>query len=165
MKLWSLARPLLFVALILTVSCSSSHTGPGTEKGNTALSIVGSDTNKTVIDIEDYKGKVLVIDFWATWCPPCREKVPSLIKAQEKYGDKGVQVLGISLDRGLSALTDFEESEGLNYPSIYYGADDIAKDYKIRSIPTILILNKEGVITYRGHRPNLDKEIEKALNN
>lgn len=105
--------------------------------------------------LSDYSGKVVIIDFWATWCGPCRKGIPDLIKLKEDYSDKGVEVIGISLDgitRDGSTVNDivpFIKEFNINYP-IVQGTNKIVKDYgSIRSIPTSFVIDQKGNIVSR----------------
>jgi len=96
-----------------------------------------------------FRGKVLIIDFWATWCPPCRKAIPHLVSMKQKYGDKGFEVLGVSLDEGpdvLSTVKAFAQEQGVNYP-IVIGDQNIANSYGgINGIPRFFIVDKNGYI-------------------
>jgi peroxiredoxin len=102
-------------------------------------------TDGKTIKLSDYKGKVVIIDFWATWCPPCRRGIPDLISIQKEYKKKMV-VIGISLDaeNTIKDVPGFIKENGINYP-IVYGDDKVVADYGgIRSIPTSFVIDKEG---------------------
>lgn len=103
-----------------------------------------STAGKTV-KLSDYKGKIVIVDFWATWCPPCRKGVPDLIDLQNKYKDKLV-IIGISLDYGKTKddVKPFMKNYGINYPVVYYD-EKVLNDYGgIESIPTSFIIDKDG---------------------
>ena len=99
------------------------------------------------VKLSDYKGKVVIIDFWATWCPPCRKGIPDLISIQNEFKDK-VVIIGISLDREktIKDVPGFVKSYGINYP-VVYGDDKVVTDYGgIQSIPTAFAIDKNGNI-------------------
>ncbi len=99
------------------------------------------------IKLTDYKGKIVILDFWATWCPPCRRGIPDLISIQKEYKKK-VVVIGISLDRDktIKDVPGFMKEYGVNYP-VVYGDDKIVVDYGgIRSIPTSFVVDQKGNI-------------------
>ena len=112
----------------------------------------------TVISLSDYKGKVVLIDFWATWCPPCIKGIPDLIEIKEELKGTDFEVIGISLDgytRGGATknnVSPFMKEKGINYP-IVLGDEQVAQLYGgIRSIPTSFVIDKEGYIVsyYQG---------------
>jgi peroxiredoxin len=123
------------------------------------------------ITLSQYRGKVVLLDFWATWCGPCMQSIPELVRIQEKYKDKGLVVLGVSMDT-LSQADDgqiqkFMRTFGITYPvmrddgkvsSIYFGDSPAA-------IPTMHIINREGKIieTISGFSPGVVPKIVEDL--
>jgi cytochrome c biogenesis protein CcmG/thiol:disulfide interchange protein DsbE len=106
-----------------------------------------SDLNGNTVKLSDYKGNVVIIDFWATWCGPCRRGIPEFIELQDEYGEDNLTILGISVDQGdLSVVPAFAEKYGINYPILYANQDVQRKYGPIRSIPTAFIIDKEGKV-------------------
>ena len=103
-------------------------------------------TEGKTIRLSDYKGKVIILDFWATWCGPCRKGIPDLIAIQKEFG-KDVVVIGISLDEGTKKdVVPFMQTIGINYP-IAYGTLEVTEQYGgIDGIPTSFVINKNGEI-------------------
>ncbi|WP_304131844.1 TlpA disulfide reductase family protein [Ignavibacterium album] len=99
------------------------------------------------IRLSDYRGKIVIIDFWATWCPPCRKGIPDLISLQEEF-KKDLVVIGISLDQQntIKDLKPFIENYKINYP-VVLGDEKVVKDYGgISAIPTSFIIDQKGNI-------------------
>ena len=99
------------------------------------------------IKLSDYRGKIVIIDFWATWCPPCRKGIPDLISLQDEF-KKEVVVIGISLDQQntIKDLKPFIENYKINYP-VVLGDEKVVKDYGgISAIPTSFIIDQKGNI-------------------
>jgi len=94
--------------------------------------------------IELLKGKVVIVDFWATWCPPCRQEIPGFVELQKTYGDKGLVVVGLSLDDETEAVSEFYKAQKLNYPVFVVGQDTTTAWGNIEAIPTTFILDKAG---------------------
>lgn len=128
---------------------STSSEQTTTEGKTLAPDFTLKDLSGNEVGPASFRGKVLVIDFWATWCPPCREAIPHLISMKQKYGDQGFEVLGVSMDKGpdaLSTVKTFAQEQGVNYP-IVIGNQTIANSYGgISGIPTFFIVDKNGYI-------------------
>ncbi|MEW6652246.1 MAG: TlpA disulfide reductase family protein [Bacteroidota bacterium] len=115
------------------------------------------------------KGKVVLVDFWATWCPPCRKGVPDLVELKKKYGSKGFEIVGISLDgpQTKKEVVPFIKEYGINYP-VVYGNEAVTISYGgVQSIPTAFIIDKQGKIVarYVGLKPKevYEEHIKKLL--
>lgn len=119
----------------------------------------------------DYAGKVMIIDFWATWCPPCRKEIPGFIELQKEYADQGLVVLGFSFDKDEDVHDKWVKEQGLNYPSVFAReGDGLAavrafqeKIGEIRGIPTTLVVDRQGNIVYKhvGYAPK--EEFERII--
>lgn len=114
--------------------------------------------------LSDFKGRVVILDFWATWCPPCREEIPHFASLYDEYRDKGLDVIGIAMDRNPGmVLPDFIKDNGINYP-ILLGNQDIYDSYGgIAAIPTTFIIDKEGNIRKKYIGYNEKEVFEKDL--
>ncbi len=115
------------------------------------------------------KGKVYVIDFWASWCGPCRESMPHLFAMKRKYGSEGVEFAGISIDEDADAATNYLQQLGKALP-IYFAIDNRGQTWTAwgraagrDSIPTTFIVGKDGKIAWIGHPLRLEPELKKAL--
>jgi thiol-disulfide isomerase/thioredoxin len=119
------------------------------------------------VRLSDYKGRVVLLEFWATWCGPCRMSAPGLEKLYKAYKDQGLVVLAVSVDQGgWDGVKAFISEVGITY-TVLKGTDDVSSDYQVRSIPMLLVLNKEGRVTKRylgyGGDDDLEKEIKAIL--
>jgi len=106
-----------------------------------------SATNGKTLKLSDYKGKVRIVDFWATWCPPCRGEIPHFVDLQKKYAKQGLQVIGICVDQdGPSVVSKFMADNHINYP-VAMADDAITGAYGgIRGIPTTFVVDRDGNI-------------------
>ena len=93
--------------------------------------------------VEDEKGKVLILNFWATWCAPCRAEIRDLVRIRQDYSPDRVSIIGISLDFNPRAVPDFMERKNMNYP-VYISSQDVMDAYDITGIPYTLIYDAEG---------------------
>ena len=108
------------------------------------FTLPGTDGN--LINLADYKGKIVIVDFWATWCPPCRKGIPDLIDLKKKYGNDLV-IIGVSVDTdSKDEVVPFIKEYGINYPVVYGNMSVYAQYGGIRSIPTSFIINQEGKV-------------------
>ena len=128
------------------------------------LSFTAADGRK--VNLADLRGKVVLIDFWATWCPPCIEEVPALVETYEKFKDRGFEIVGISLDSDKSALQKFTAENKMTWPQIFDGKgweNEMAQRFKIQSVPTMWLLDRQGKLVDASPRRQLDKAVESAL--
>jgi thiol-disulfide isomerase/thioredoxin len=111
------------------------------------------------VQLSDFKGKVVVLDFWATWCPPCRAEIPDFVALQKQYGDKGLVIVGVSLDQGGPDLvTKFMQAHGMDYP-VVMGNEQISDEYGgIQGIPTTFVIDRQGKIV-SSHIGETDKSV------
>jgi thiol-disulfide isomerase/thioredoxin len=101
------------------------------------------------ITLSQLKGKVVLLDFWATWCGPCRESIPHLIQLYKDYHGNGFELVGMDLDRGdVETVRRFVQSLNIPYP-ILVTPDDVARSYKVSGIPATILIDKEGRIRER----------------
>ncbi|MFZ5774053.1 MAG: TlpA disulfide reductase family protein [Thermodesulfobacteriota bacterium] len=104
----------------------------------------------TTIDSNSYQGQALLVNFFATWCPPCRQEIPSLVSLQKEYGPKGFTVIGISTDQGGSSLVaKFAKKMEINYPVVMSDSATPTAFGGILGIPTSFLVNKEGNVVKR----------------
>ncbi len=126
------------------------------------------DLDGKTVRLSDFKGKPVLIDFWATWCPPCRASIPEIEKLYKKYSSKGLVVFGISLDEGdWDAVKSFAAEVGITYP-VLKANEDVASQFQVRSIPMVVIFNKEGKIVKRylglsGDDTELEQDVKAVL--
>ena len=118
------------------------------------------------IDLAKMHGKVVLVDFWATWCPPCRGEVPNVVAAYKKYHDQGFDILGVSLDQDKEALLSFTKDNGMVWPQYFDGNgwdNAVSKSFGIDSIPAMWLVGKDGKLITKDAREDLAGQVEKAL--
>ena len=122
--------------------------------GKQALDFQVTDLKGETLSLEQYRGQVVLLDFWATWCGPCIAEIPNVKRTYEKYKDQKFQIIGISLDRSITPLEEYIEKEKLGWLHHWDNIGKVANLYKVRSIPSTFLIDGEGVIrktNLRGH--------------
>jgi thiol-disulfide isomerase/thioredoxin len=118
------------------------------------------------VNVQEMKGKVVLIDFWATWCGPCVGELPNVKAAYEKLHDKGFEIVGLSFDQDKSKLEDFVKEKGVAWPQYFDGAgwqNKYGQQYGINSIPTMWLVDKKGVLRDMSARGELEEKAAKLL--
>jgi thiol-disulfide isomerase/thioredoxin len=113
-----------------------------------APGIVVHELSGKITTMEDLKGKVVLVNFWATWCPPCRIEIPELIKLQEQHRDR-LQVIGISEDEDPEQVREFVKKTGINYPVVMATPELIAAYGGVAALPTTFVVDTEGRVVQR----------------
>ena len=150
---------LSIVAIALLAGCTDRGAQSDTMASNFSL----QDMSGKTVRLSDFKGKVVLLEFWAAWCPPCRASVPGLEKLHKAYKDKGLVLLAVSMDEGgWDDVKSFIRESGITY-TVLKGTEDVAIKYQVRSIPMMLVLNKEGKILKRYLGMGSDEELEKDI--
>ena len=154
---------IIIAAMIaLGLGMSARHLFPPAEKSDpsTLPAFNLPDLSGHQHNISEWQGKVLVINFWATWCPPCLKEIPDFIALQEHYADKGVQFIGIALE-DKEPVAEFLAATKINYPILLGGDNGITLAHqlgnRVDGVPYTLIVNRQGQIIHR-HPGELSKE-------
>ena len=111
------------------------------------------------VNLANLKGKVVLVDFWATWCGPCLRAMPDLVETYRKYHDQGFEIIGISLDKNQSQLEKYMQNMGITWQQYYDGlgwSNKMAKRFGVRGIPHIVLIDKNGAVHF-----NTDYEQDK----
>ena len=140
----------LFLILFGLIGCGDSS-APKQKNAKLAPDFSMTSLDGKELTRDSLKGKVVILDFWATWCPPCRAAIPHLVEIHKKYRDQGLVVVGISLDRGgKEEVADFAERNHIDYDLVMGVNNAILKDFgDVSSIPTIIILNRQSEIIFK----------------
>jgi peroxiredoxin len=157
------------VILVAYIAAHASATGnisqTNTRKPAPEFSL--TDARGTPIQLSDYKGRVVVLDFWATWCHGCKLEIPWFMEFETKYEARGLSVIGVSMDAdGWKSVKPFAAARKMNY-TVVIGNSDLAKQYGLGPLPMTLLIDREGRIadTHRGvvDKANWESEVQALL--
>ena len=119
--------------------------GPCAISGPPNLSFTLQDMNGKEVSLGAYKGKVLLINFWATWCVPCKTEIPGFIDLYNRYRRRGLEVVGIDIDEPASLVVPYARNMKMNYPVLLDGGrHDVHEAYGVVGLPTTIIIGRDG---------------------
>lgn len=123
------------------------------------------DPDGRPVRLSDLKGNVVVLSFWATWCPPCREEIPHLDAMNKRYQGKPVRILGANVDRQGADLKQWLAEQKLSFPVVADVGGKVSEQYGVSGIPTLLVIDKEGKIRHRteGFDPQIEETVGKLV--
>jgi thiol-disulfide isomerase/thioredoxin len=153
-------RTMCLLALLLLALASPA--AAVLQKGQAAPPIQVVTTSGQRVSLTNYRGHVLIMDFFATWCVPCRESIPHLIGLNSRYAGQGLQILGMSVDdEGDKEVKAFVVDKRINYPVALVN-EDVQADYGLRSVPTIFVISKKGIVAekFMGYNEQIGRNIE-----
>jgi len=159
LKLFSRFWTLVVIAVLLLVSCG----GEKESKQNNPLDFTLNDLNGKKYTLNEQKSKVVIIDFWATWCHPCLQSIPIFNLMYSKYKDQEVLILGVGLDNE-EKLRKFVKHYKIDYP-VLIGNQEVAGKYGVQAIPTTCIIDKSGNLAKKhiGLAPGMQEMLEKEI--
>ncbi|WP_274651927.1 peroxiredoxin family protein [Paenibacillus humicola] len=134
---------------IPTAETEAADPDEGIEKGQHAPDFSLTDLEGRPVRLSDFKGKKVLINFWATWCPPCRVELPHMQKFYEDYESKGTVILGVNLtptERNADSIRTFVREQGLSFPIVLDPEGDVMDTFQVMAYPTTYLLDSEGVI-------------------
>ncbi len=128
------------------VESGRQETTVGVKVGELAPDFTLTDLDGNSVTLSEYRGKVVFINFWATWCPPCRAEMPEIEAVYQEYKDKGVVVIGVDILEPEDVVRQFVEQGGYNWIFVLDATGAVSDDYKITAIPTSFFIDREGII-------------------
>jgi peroxiredoxin len=164
---WTLGLTLLLSAAAHAQKMPTLGPTQGLRAGNLAFDFTGKDLDGKIYHLKDLRGQVVQIVFWATWCVPCVEEIPTMRAIDAKYRDRGLVLLAVVVptEQTKTGVREFAAKNKLGYPILWDGADAIVDRYRIDAIPQIFLVGRDGVIRFAGAElpERYDALIESAL--
>jgi thiol-disulfide isomerase/thioredoxin len=154
------------ISMAVRIANASAEKIPGTDRVGKPLAIRFTAVDGRPVDLEKLRGKVVLVDFWATWCVPCVREVPRVKAVYEKLHGKGFEIVGISFDEKKGALQSFVEKEKITWPQYFDGkgwGNQFGAQFGIESIPTMWLLDKKGLLRHVDARHDLEAKVQKLL--
>ena len=160
----------LIGVLIISACSNSDHVEdasnrtPAAKVGRLApeFNLTGIDGNEIILS--NFRGKIIIVNFWATWCPPCREEMPAINTQYQQYKDQGVEVIGISMMESEKRVREFVEDSNYDWNFAVDKKGEVTRDYRIVAIPTSYFIDEEGIIRAIHRGPMNISDIEDQLN-
>jgi thiol-disulfide isomerase/thioredoxin len=146
---------------------NSPALNPGEVKGKVAPDFVLQDLQGKQVKLSDFRGKAVLLNFWATWCGPCKVEMPWFVELQKQYGPQGLEIVGVALDdSGKDAIEKYAKEMGVNY-TILQGQDSVGDAYGAIGLPTSYFIDRDGKIIDSASglvsRSEIEENIKKAL--
>jgi peroxiredoxin len=154
-----------FYSIIIIISISSFLHAQSI--GSKAPDFTAKDLQGNTVKLSDLKGKVVLLDFWASWCEPCKKSMPHLIELYNEYKDTSFTIIGVNVDTDMKKLEEFEGdlSTDIPFTVIFDKKSEIPPLYEVEGMPTTVIINKEGIIKYKevGYTTELKDKLDKTI--
>ncbi|MEY4191541.1 MAG: Thiol-disulfide oxidoreductase ResA [Planctomycetota bacterium] len=147
----------------------------GTRVGNLAPEILGEDASGKKIRLSDYRGNVVLLSFWASWCGPCVKMIPHEKKIVSKFSGSKFAILGINADKDRETLAKVQNQLQMSWPSVWDGIGYVGREWNIEFLPVMIVIDGQGIIRFNSKSimddldsldelgSRIEKEVEKAL--
>lgn len=157
----------LFLALLLSFGfvLSSHSANKGDQATSPPLQLLENNKPGKAVAIDNYRGKLIYLDFWASWCGPCRKSLPILNEIRSQYSSQGFEVIAVNVDEKLADALKFLEKYPVDYPILLDPKGSMPQAYKIPGMPTAYLIDEQGTIIYKhvGFKTKDRKKIETLI--
>jgi peroxiredoxin len=157
------------LALCATLAVVASTASPALAPATTAPDFTLHAMTGSNLQLKDQRGRVVMVNFWATWCGPCREEMPQLNRLYEKYRTSGFVLLGVNVDDDTSKAAEVAKKLGLTFPVLLDTDKKVSKLYDLSTMPSTVIIDRDGKVRYvhrgylAGYEDNYEKQIRELL--
>jgi peroxiredoxin len=135
----------IFIIILLVAFVHGCDLGPAGKIDKNNADFVLNDLDGNPMRLSDHRGKVVMLEFFASWCPPCRQAVPELSELYEKYRERGFELIAVSIDESVSDARDFVEEYGIKF-TVVFDDRDVNAAFGVYNIPTTFILDRNGKV-------------------
>ena len=150
MRIWKwLAVSLILVVLVAACSESGAAAPQGVNTGNVARDFTLETVEGSSVSLTDHRGQVVLINFWATWCPPCRAEIPDLQSTYLERREDGFVVLGVNVEESRAQVQQFMDEVEMTYPALLDEGGEVLQTYRANGLPMSVLVDPEGVIQVR----------------
>lgn len=164
----------MMAALSASGCGGGASSGEGAKSGGTGAGLVGAPApgfkletanGQGTVDLDKWKGKVVIVDFWATWCEPCKKSFPKLQELSTKYRASGLEIVGVSEDEEKGGIADFGRTYGAKFPLVWDNGKNVANKYSPPNMPSSFIVDKKGIVRalHAGFRDGDEAKVEKEI--
>lgn len=140
-------RRILVIVSLLLLSSAGTGLSEASDIGKAAPVFELKDLEGKKVSLADFKGKVILLNFWATWCAPCKAEMPSIENLYKRFKDKGLIVIGVSVDNSETTVRSFVKEKGLTFPILLDKGKEVSfDDYGVIGLPVTFLIDKKGII-------------------
>ena len=137
---------IMLIPGLAVTSCATGSASSGAQVGNLALDFELQDLDGQTISLSGLRGSPVMLNFWATWCPPCRAEMPYLQQIYDEWSAEGLVMLAINLRESPSLVEGFMQSNGLSFPVLLDSTGSVGAKYNVSGIPTTFFIDRDGII-------------------
>ena len=146
------------LGIVFSVLAATSLAASGSLTGQTAPDFALKSSSGQNLRLSEYRGDVVMINFWATWCGPCRQEMPLLEELHARYERVGFSLLGVNIDDDSGKAMNMVTELGVTFPVLFDARKEVSKTYEVDAMPTTVILDREGTVRYihHGYKPGYE---------
>jgi peroxiredoxin len=146
---------------------NSTGRSPAAEVGRAAPDFRLSQLGGGEVQLSDLRGRVVILNFWATWCPPCRQEMPEFVRIYSAKQGQGLEIVAVDLQEAESQVQGFVDEFGMRFPILFDRSGEVARTYRVNQLPVTLIIDRDGVVRSAKYGPVtpefLQAELDKVL--